>query len=61
MKNLHILQKIGLIGMAIITLVNGVFYLLGHFSAYGLTLLMPFAVAILIGYSANMSKRNLKK
>ena len=60
MQQLHILQKIGLIGTAIVLFVNLLFYLLGHFSPYGLTLLMPLSVAILIGYSANISKRNKK-
>jgi uncharacterized membrane protein YadS len=54
---LHLLQKVGLIGISGILVISLVFYLMGHFSVYVLTLLMPLMVAILIGYSINNSKK----
>ncbi|MCB0401406.1 MAG: hypothetical protein KDD41_04935 [Flavobacteriales bacterium] len=55
---LHLAQKIGLIGMAFITLVAVVFYLGDYFSPYIFAAWIPFAVLILIGYSIKSRTRN---
>jgi len=54
---LHLLQKIGLIGVGVVLLLCLSLYLFGSFSVYGFTLLMPFMVLLLIGYSVNNSRR----
>jgi hypothetical protein len=54
---LHLIQKIGLAGLGVVSLIALVFYFGGHFSPFILALWIPFSVLILIGYSIQNSRK----
>jgi hypothetical protein len=53
----HLTQKIGLAGIAFVSLIALVFYLGGYFSPFIFAATIPFCVLILIGYSINNSRK----
>ncbi|PCI97794.1 MAG: hypothetical protein COB15_07225 [Flavobacteriales bacterium] len=54
---LHLTQKIGIGGIAFVSLIAMVFYFGGCFSPFIFAISIPFCVLILIGHSINNSRK----
>jgi hypothetical protein len=52
---LHLAQKIGIAGIAFVSIIAFVFYLGDFFSPFIFAFFIPFSVLILIGYSIKSS------
>ena len=57
--NLHILQKVGLLGLIIVVLVAITLFFMNHFRIQVLMFSLPFWLFILMGYL--IKKQNLEK
>jgi len=57
--NLHILQKVGILGLVIVLLVAIALFFMNHFRIHVLMFSLPFWLFILMGYL--IKKQNLEK